>query len=515
MNKALLYVRVSTKEQELEGFSLDAQEKLGLEYAKRKGLEIVKRWKVSESAWSVSRTSFNLMIDYAKKHPEIEHIIFDIADRMTRNDLDKMKVNDLIKFYGKTIHFSRSNKLINKDSGSDDFFMLDIEVAVAKKSSNETSKRASIGQAEKAEQGLYPSYAPIGYVNNLKLKTIEIDHDLAPYVRRAFEMVASGTNSIKMVSQTLYKEGFRSRGNRMVDKSSIHRMLHNTVYYGVFTWGGKKYMGQHTPLISKELFDKALEVLQGKNHYSIQRKNFAFTNLMTCGVCGSKVIAEIKKNKHIYYHCTFSKGRHKGQHYLTEDYVAKQLFESISRIQIPEDVQSLLSKALDESLNKKENFIETKKEANKRELERMQRRLDKLIDAKFDKEIDEDDFKRKEKEYKNQIVELKQQLDSTSEVNKNGPEILSRTFELAKVLPKLYLKGNPSEQAKLAGLIASNYTLLNATLCPTYKKPFSFFAKGPTRSKWLGDRDSNPDTMVQSHVSCRWTIPQFQKDQGL
>lgn len=26
---------------------------------------------------------------------------------------------------------------------------------------------------------------------------------------------------------------------------------------------------------------------------------------------------------------------------------------------------------------------------------------------------------------------------------------------------------------------------------------------------WLGDRDSNPDTVVQSHVSCRWTIPQL------
>ena len=28
------------------------------------------------------------------------------------------------------------------------------------------------------------------------------------------------------------------------------------------------------------------------------------------------------------------------------------------------------------------------------------------------------------------------------------------------------------------------------------------------RSNWLGDRDSNPNTVVQSHVSCRWTIPQ-------
>jgi hypothetical protein len=26
--------------------------------------------------------------------------------------------------------------------------------------------------------------------------------------------------------------------------------------------------------------------------------------------------------------------------------------------------------------------------------------------------------------------------------------------------------------------------------------------------KWLGDRDSNPDSVVQSHECCRYTIPQ-------
>ena len=60
MNQALLYVRVSSKEQEKEGFSLDAQQKLGLDYAKRKGFEIVKTWNVAESAWREERSSFNV-----------------------------------------------------------------------------------------------------------------------------------------------------------------------------------------------------------------------------------------------------------------------------------------------------------------------------------------------------------------------------------------------------------------------------------------------------------------------
>ena len=31
---------------------------------------------------------------------------------------------------------------------------------------------------------------------------------------------------------------------------------------------------------------------------------------------------------------------------------------------------------------------------------------------------------------------------------------------------------------------------------------------GARRGEWLGGRDSNPDTMVQSHVSYRWTTSQ-------
>ncbi len=92
MNKSLLYVRVSSKEQEKEGFSLDAQEKLGLDYAKRKGFEIVKTWKVSESAWREERISFSQMVEYAKKHSEIQHIIFDVTDRMAAMILKKSKL---------------------------------------------------------------------------------------------------------------------------------------------------------------------------------------------------------------------------------------------------------------------------------------------------------------------------------------------------------------------------------------------------------------------------------------
>jgi site-specific DNA recombinase len=251
-NLALLYVRVSSKAQE-DGFSLAAQEKLGHEYSQKKSLKIVKSWKVSESAWRSERTAFNLLVEYAKRHDEIRHIIFDVTDRMTRNDFDKLKIYTLIKEHGKTIHLARSNKVFDKNSGSEEEFMLDIEVAVAKKQSNDISRKTKMGMLEKAEQGLYPSVAPIGYKNNRLTHLIEVDEERAPFIRRAFTLMASGSYSLAAIVKILNQEGLRGRKGYRVGKSAIEKILKNPIYYGAFRWQGRLRDGSHPPLISKDL----------------------------------------------------------------------------------------------------------------------------------------------------------------------------------------------------------------------------------------------------------------------
>lgn len=162
MELALLFLRVSSKGQE-DNYSLDAQEKLGYAYAANNNnkLKIVKIWRVAESAWDKKeRKIFNQMVEYAKKHPEIKHIIFDSLDRMTRNDTDKVKILDLISEHDKHIHFARTNRIYNRNSSPDDEFMLDVDVMVAKRISKIISTKTRMGQVEAAEQGDYPHYPP-------------------------------------------------------------------------------------------------------------------------------------------------------------------------------------------------------------------------------------------------------------------------------------------------------------------------------------------------------------------
>ena len=238
MDKTVIYLRVSSKGQEENGYSLDAQEKLAREYAAKKGLEVVKIWKGAESAWGkIERTNFSEMLAFMKKHHEVRHIIFDVLDRMTRNDVDKLKIAQLVKQYDKVVHFSRDNKMYSRESSSDEEFMMDVQVAVAKKLSNDISRKTTMGMTEKAEQGIYPARAPIGYLNNHRTSKIDIDPERAPFVQRLFEMAASGEYSLQMIEDILYAEGLRERlHNGRVRKSTLYRVLHNPMYYGTFRW---------------------------------------------------------------------------------------------------------------------------------------------------------------------------------------------------------------------------------------------------------------------------------------
>ena len=125
LKKAAIYLRVSSKGQEENGFSLDAQEKLAIEYAAKHGLKVVKIWKGAESAWGkIERQNFSEMLSYMKKHADVRHVIFDVLDRMTRNDVDKIKIAELVKEYDKVIHFSRDNKIYSRSIRDGCMFLL-------------------------------------------------------------------------------------------------------------------------------------------------------------------------------------------------------------------------------------------------------------------------------------------------------------------------------------------------------------------------------------------------------
>lgn len=111
---------------------------------------------------------------------------------------------------------------------------------------------------------------------------------------------------------------------------------------------GKWYKGQHEPIITKEIFEKVREKISSECDYRSNNKEFAFTNLFTCGLCNSGISAreKVKKLKngkslsYVYYGCTKSKDKNCKNGYVREELIIKQLIEIIDKVGIDEKLIS-------------------------------------------------------------------------------------------------------------------------------------------------------------------------------
>src|SRR5258708_38251665 len=95
MTQAVIYTRVSSREQEQEGFSLGAQSKLLREYAERNGFQIVNSFEDVETAKATGRKQFGEMMTYFKRNRSCRVLLVEKTDRLYRKRLDAMTVEDL------------------------------------------------------------------------------------------------------------------------------------------------------------------------------------------------------------------------------------------------------------------------------------------------------------------------------------------------------------------------------------------------------------------------------------
>jgi hypothetical protein len=240
----------------------------------------------------------------------------------------------------------------------------------AKLENDNKSLNVKRGLRAKIEQGLWPAVAPTGYLNERRTDRkghILIDPQRAPMIKQMFEKVANENYSGRKLNEWLKVNNFKSRGGHPLSLSNIYTILRSTFYYGMMEYpagSGKWYPGKHKPLINKSLFDKVQERLSRDNIVRSASKEFAFTKLMICGLCGSGITAEEKHKPlkdgstrtYIYYGCARSKDLNCKNKYIREEEIVEQLEGIIDDI----DINELGMKAKLEEETKRYQFFQTK-----------------------------------------------------------------------------------------------------------------------------------------------------------
>jgi len=186
-NKAVLYARVSSKEQAEEGFSIPAQRQLLRQYAQREHLQITVEFSDDETAKSTGRSGFGAMLTFFREHPDVRDLIVEKVDRLTRNFEDY----GLLKRLGLAIHFVKEGTILHPSAHSSVRLFTGMRVLMAEHYVENLSEEVKKGMHEKASEGGWPTWAPLGYRNNRRPEGIEPDPEKAPLVRELFAVAAA------------------------------------------------------------------------------------------------------------------------------------------------------------------------------------------------------------------------------------------------------------------------------------------------------------------------------------
>ena len=480
---ALIYARVSSKEQEKEGFSIPAQLKLLRQYAMANGFRVEHEYVDVETAKKSGRTAFVEMLRFLGKeadsgcHNYCKTILVEKTDRLYRNLKDWVSLDELEL----EIHFVKENVILSPESKSSEKFMHGTKVLMAKNYIDNLSEETKKGMQEKAEQGIYPSNAPLGYMNVVHdgKRLIALDPEDAQKVCTLFEWYASGNYSLKDISKKAYQEGlvYRKSG-RKIPKSVVHSILKNPIYYGEFLWNGKSYAGTHEPIVSRELFDRVQDVLEekGKRPTGQQKHSWPFQGLLSCGHCGCAMVAEIKKGKYVYYHCTGNKGKCP-EKWVREEEVARQFGQAIGAIKMDSEILDWITRSLmedQEGAKMKQTDRLTKLED---QYSKLQHRLDLMYEDKLDGRIDQEFYERKSTDWKQQQVEISRQILALKRSDQSDLSEGVQLLELAQRAVILYDQQSNREKRRILNFVCSNSTWKEGQLSPNYRQPFGIIAE--------------------------------------
>jgi len=486
---AVLYARVSSKDQEREGFSIPAQQKLLRAYAQEHHLTVAREFVDVETAKQAGRVSFGELIAYLKATPTCRTILVEKTDRLYRNFRDYVTLEDLRV----TIHFVKEHAVLSPDSRSSDKLMHDIKVAMARNYSNNLSEEARKGMREKAEQGHWPSVAPIGYVNNLSTHRIEPDPIRGPLVAELFRLYATGEYSLKALVARCHAIGLTHwRGNRRLIKSDMYRILQNPIYYGEFLWLDQRYQGSHQPLIARPMFDQVQTLLRRKPRHRYPKQRHAFMGLLTCARCGCAITAERKKGRYVYYHCTnVGRGSECENTYIREEKLSSLLADVIKSIQITPQIDADIAGAMSPS----ENAAVRTRQESVRQLDQRRSAVlmkqDRAYEDFLEGRLSEAFWTRKSNTWEAELHTIESQRARVEAPTTSMIATAEKILELAKHAEFLYKSQDPAEQRRLLETVLSDCTFDRGTLTPTYTSPFDLLVKGNQTRNWRAQQDSN------------------------
>jgi site-specific DNA recombinase len=454
----VLMARVSSREQEVEGYSLPAQVRLLKDYCLRKDLNPIKIFEISESASGrKQRELFNEIIAYIAEN-KIKVLVCEKVDRLTRNFKDAVMIDDWLESNeNHQVHLVKNTLVLHKYSRSTEKLNWGLHVLFAKNQIDNLREEVDKGMREKLEQGWLPGKPHTGYktVGDSGHKIHVQDTTMAPLVKLMFELYDTGEYPLRRLVTAMDEKGLRTHFGRPVIKSQMHRMLSNQFYIGKIPWKGRLYNGNHEPIISLELFESVQRRLVRKTPSKYSKHNPLFKGLMHCAECTGTITWERQKG-HWYGHCNHYRPCTQ-KAYVRSEELEEQLLKEFQSLVSPSP--QVIAWVKDELRAKHQADMEMQQNLRKQLEDRskqLTRRDDILYEDRLDSRISAFQYDQKHQEIVSEQETITNKLGT---INNHFLTILEKginILDLSQNAMEIYKsKGDDERRALLHGLFSN------------------------------------------------------------
>ena len=471
--KYIIYARKSTEEDDRQVLSIEAQLVELKEFAAKEKLEIVASLCEAKTAKEPGRTKFAEMLSFLEQG-KADGIISWHPDRLARNSVDGGKI---IHFVDRGLIKSLKFPTFWFEPTPQGLFMLNIAFGQSKYFVDNLRENVKRGLRQKIRNGVWPGWAPVGYLNNPKTRMIDIDREKSGKVKKLFELYSTGEYTLKSLANWCKEKNLRGNLGKEIAISNVQKILQNIFYTGLMKYRGEIFEGQHEPLISKKLFDICQAVMSKRGKVQEVRKhNFAFLGLLKCASCGCSITAEIQK-EHNYYRCTKKKGLCQEKHYLREEALTEQIKSFLKKVSLPsQDMEKVLA-ALNSEQEQAKQQTQTKVKNLKEQLKQVETKLAKLLDIFLTDALSTEEYAAKKKELLLQKMEFQEKINDFEQKGLSWLEPAREFILSLNQAAKLTETENKKEMTTFLKNIGSNHILQNRQLIFSPKIPYNLVAE--------------------------------------
>jgi site-specific DNA recombinase len=320
VNRAVIYCRVSTRNQGESGLSLDHQLNRCRSYCKAQDWQIIEEYSDVASGKDLDRPEMQRLLLSANKN-EFDVVVSLKLDRLSRVPLDFYTLFEDLGEIDVGLAVVEDNIDTTTAVGRMLVGILLQFAAFEREIGMERTQAAMDQIASEGRPG--GGVPPLGY--DRVDKHFVINAEEAKIIKRIYREyllgmspaeIARRLNSDGLRTKThLKKDGSFSRGGRLFDMKILHMHITNPLYKGVLFHSGHNYQGKHDSIVSPDKWDQAQLIVQRnakkKNLGNSVRDQHLLNGLMTCGICGDILsphggTGKSKKVYH-YYQCMSSK----------------------------------------------------------------------------------------------------------------------------------------------------------------------------------------------------------------